>query len=54
MRQNGLNRGQPLASYATAIGQGSLAALARIPVKKSVLPFPAHLGWLILSLHKIT
>ena len=35
------NRRQAFAAVATAIGQGGLAALARITVKKSVLAFAA-------------
>jgi hypothetical protein len=49
----GLNRRQAFASHAAAIGQRGLAALARIAVKKSVLPFAAHFRWLILAFHKL-
>ena len=37
------NRSQTLAAVATAIGEGGLAALGRITVKKSVLAFAADL-----------
>jgi hypothetical protein len=37
----GLNRRQAFAAHAAAIGKRGFAALARIAVKKSVLPFAA-------------
>jgi hypothetical protein len=49
----GLNRRQAFASHAAAIGQRGFAALARIAVKKSVLPFAADFRWLILAFHKL-
>ena len=48
-----LNRRQAFASHAAAIGQRGFAALARIAVKKSVLPFAADFRWLILAFHKL-
>jgi len=46
-----LNRRQASATHATAVGQRGLAALARIAVKKSVLPFAADFRRLILAFH---
>jgi hypothetical protein len=53
MSARGLNRRQAFAAHAAAIGQRGLAALARITVKKSVLPFAADFRWLILAFHKL-
>jgi len=49
----GLNRRQAFASHAAAIGQRGFAALARIAVKKPVLPFAADFRRLILAFHKL-
>jgi hypothetical protein len=49
----GLNRRQAFASHAAAIGKRGFAALARIAVKKSVLPFAADFRRLILAFHKL-
>jgi hypothetical protein len=49
----GLNRRQAFAAHTAAIGQRGFAALARITVKKSVLPFAADFRWLILAFHKL-
>ena len=52
MNARGLNRGQAFASDAAAVAQRGFAALARIAVKKSVLPFAADFRRLILAFHK--
>jgi hypothetical protein len=46
------NRGEAFTAHAAAIAQSGAAALARISIQESVLPFAAHFRWLILSLHK--
>jgi hypothetical protein len=47
-----LYRSQPLAPDAPTIVQNAAPALARVAREKSVLAFPAHFRWLILSFHK--
>jgi hypothetical protein len=47
-----LDRREAVASDAAAVAQRGLAALARISVKKSVLPFAADFRRLILAFHK--
>jgi hypothetical protein len=49
----GSNRRQAFASHAAAIGKRGFAALARIAVKKSMLPFTADFRRLILAFHKL-
>jgi hypothetical protein len=46
------NRREAFAAEAAAVAQDGLAALARIAVEKSVLPFAADFRWLILAFHK--
>jgi len=46
------NRRQALATKPAAVAQDGLAAFARIAVEKSMLPFAADLGRLILAFHK--
>ena len=46
------NRGQAFAAHPAAVGQGGLAALGRVAVQETVLPFAAYLRRLILALHK--
>lgn len=48
-----LNRRQAFASDAAAIGERGFAALGRIAVEKSVLPFASDFRRLILAFHKI-
>ena len=48
------NRRQAFAAVAAAVGQGGLAALARITVEKSVLAFAADFRRLILAFHKFS
>ena len=43
---------QAFAAVAAAVGERGLAALARIAVEKSVLPFAADFRRLILAFHK--
>jgi hypothetical protein len=45
---------QTFAPDAAPIAQNPLAAFARVPAEKSVLPFAAHFRRLILSFHKIS
>jgi hypothetical protein len=40
-----------MAAHATAVAQGGFAAFARITIQKSVLPFAADFGRLILAFH---
>jgi hypothetical protein len=47
------NRRQPFAAIAATVGERSLAALARIAVKKPVLAFAADFRRLILAFHKL-
>jgi hypothetical protein len=47
------DRRQAFAAVAAAVGERGLAALARIAVEKSVLPFAADFRWLILAFHKL-
>ena len=47
-----LDRRQAFASDAAAVAQRGFAALARIAVEKSVLPFAADFRRLILAFHK--
>jgi hypothetical protein len=49
----GLNRRQAFAAHAAAIGKRGFATLARIAVKKSVLPAAADFRRLILAFHKL-
>jgi hypothetical protein len=49
-----LDRGQALPPNPPAIAQYGLATLARVAIQKTMLPFPANLRRLILSLHKFS
>lgn len=46
-----LNRRQPFAAHAAAIGQSGFAAFGGVAIQKTVLPFAAHFRWLILAFH---
>jgi hypothetical protein len=50
----GLNGRQAFAALAAAVAQRGAAAPGGFAGKKPVLPFAAHLLWLILAFHKLT
>jgi hypothetical protein len=53
-RARKLNRCQAFATVAAAVAQRGAAATGGFAGEKPVLPFAAHLLWLILAFHKLT